>query len=77
MKRNAIEKSLANRVFILFIILLLPTFFIREYRIIKSKKEARILPAEDFSHIKLDLVDAKSFTFIVLTISTKGRAIEQ
>ena len=67
MKRNAIEKSLANRVFILFIILLLPTFFIREYRIIKSKKEARILPAEDFSHIKLDLVDAKSFTFIVLT----------
>lgn len=67
MKRNGREKSLANRLFILFIILLLPTFFIREYRIIKSKKDTRILPTDDFSHIKLDPVEDKSFTFIVLT----------
>ncbi|QVL57860.1 MAG: glycosyltransferase family 2 protein [Simkaniaceae bacterium] len=67
MKRNAREKSLANRLFILFIILLLPTFFIREYRIIKSKKETRILPADNYTHIKLDPIEVKVFTFIVLT----------
>lgn len=67
MKRNNREKSLTHRIFILFIILLLPTFFIREYRIIKSKKETKILPADNFTHIKLDPVEDKSFTFIVLT----------
>ncbi len=67
MKRNSREKSLAHNLFILFIIILLPTFFIREYRMIKSKKETRILPTDDFSHIKLDPLGGKSFTFIVLT----------
>ncbi len=67
MKRNARESSLVHRIFILFIILLLPTFFIKEYRIIKSKKETRILPADDFTHIQLDTVKDKSFTIMVLT----------
>lgn len=67
MKRNGREKSLTNRLFILFIILLLPTFFVREYRIIKSKKDSRILPVDDFSRIKLDPIEDKVFTFIVLT----------
>ena len=67
MKINGREKSLLNKIFILFIILLLPTFFIREYRIIKSKKDTKILPVDDFSHIKLDPVKDKVFTFIVLT----------
>lgn len=67
MERHSIEKSAIKRIFILFIILLLPTFFIREYRLIKSKKETRILPADHFTHIKLDPIEDKSFTFIVLT----------
>ena len=67
MKVKKNDKSLLHRVFILFIILLLPTFFVREYRLIKSKKETRILPAEDFSQVELDPVEDKSFTFIVLT----------
>ena len=66
MKRNCTEKSLSRKILILFIILLLPTFFIREYRIIKSKKETRILPVDDFAHIKLDAIEDKSFTFVVL-----------
>lgn len=45
----------------------MPTFFIREYRIIKSKKETRILPADNYTHIKLDPIEVKVFTFIVLT----------
>ena len=61
------EKSLTHRLFILFIILLLPTFFIREYRLIKSKKEIRIIPTEDFAFIEIEPDESKSFTFIVLT----------
>ncbi|MDJ0651956.1 MAG: glycosyltransferase family 2 protein [Simkaniaceae bacterium] len=34
---------------------------------IKSKKEPKILPTDDFSHRKLDPVEDKTFTFIVLT----------
>lgn len=60
-------KSLTHRLFILFIILLLPTFFIREYRLIKSKKETRIIPAEDFAFIEIEPEEDKSFTFIILT----------
>ena len=67
MKRFKREKTLFHKLFILFIILLLPTFFIREYRLIKSKKDSRILPTEDFSIIELEPHKNKSFTFIVLT----------
>jgi len=67
MKGSQRGKSLTHRLFILFIILLLPTFFIREYRLIKSKKETRIIPAEDFAFIEIEPNEDKSFIFIVLT----------
>ena len=67
MKGNKRGKSLAHRLFILFIILLLPTFFVREYRLIKSKKETRIIPAEDFAFAEIEPDEDKSFTFIILT----------
>ena len=67
MKGSQRGKSLTHRLFILFIILLLPTFFIREYRLIKSKKETRISPAEDFAFIEIEPNEDKSFIFIVLT----------
>lgn len=72
MKRNRREKSLATRLFILFIILILPMFFIREYRLIKSKKETRIIPAGDFTQVPLDPIEDKHFTFIVLTHNDAG-----
>lgn len=65
------KKSLLHRLFILFIILLLPTFFIREYRLIKSKKDTRILPIEDFSFLEVEEAEEKAFTFIVLTLNNE------
>ncbi|MCB1110220.1 MAG: glycosyltransferase family 2 protein, partial [Chlamydiia bacterium] len=37
------------------------------YRLIKSKKETRIIPAEDFAYFEVEPEEDKSFTFIVLT----------
>lgn len=51
-------------------------FFIREYRLIKSKKETRIIPAGDFTQIKLDPVEDKHFTFIVLTHNDAGTILQ-
>lgn len=76
MKRIKREKSLFHRLFILFIIILLPTFFVREYRLIKSKKETRIIPAEDFAYIEVEPDEDKTFTFIVLTHNHRD-SIEQ
>ncbi|MCB1081001.1 MAG: glycosyltransferase family 2 protein, partial [Chlamydiia bacterium] len=67
MKRNKTEKSFYHRLFILFIILILPVFFIKEYRLIKGKKDTKVLHAEDFCQTHLDPQEDKSFTFIVLT----------
>lgn len=67
MKRNKSEKSFYHRLFILFIILILPVFFIKEYRLIKGKKDTKVLHAEDFCQTHLDPQEDKSFTFIVLT----------
>lgn len=47
-------------------------FFIREYRLIKSKKETRIIPAGDFTRIELDPIEDKHFTFIVLSHNDAG-----
>lgn len=76
MNRYKREKSLVHRIFILFIILLLPVFFVREYRLIKSKKETRIFPAEDFSKVELSPIEDKEFTFIVL-IKNNASSIKQ
>ncbi|NGX50533.1 MAG: hypothetical protein K1060chlam2_00379 [Chlamydiae bacterium] len=67
MKRNKIEKSIYHRLFILFIILILPVFFIKEYRLIRAKKDTKVLSAEAFCLEHLQPYEDKSFTFIVLT----------
>ena len=67
MTKNKKEKSFYHRLFILFIILILPVFFIKEYRLIKAKKDTQVLPAEDFCQTHLQPQEDKSFTFIVLT----------
>ena len=66
MKKTKLDKIFFHRLFILFIILILPTFLIKEYWLIKAKKDSRILPAQDFFQNQLIEKKNKSFTFIVL-----------
>ena len=61
------DRSPAKRLFILFIILLLPTFFIREYQLIRSKKEVRLPLVEDFSPLAETHAEDKHFLFVVFT----------
>lgn len=67
MKHSKLDKKFFHRLFLLFIILLLPIFLIKEYRVITAKKDIRILPAQDFFQSQLLENNNKSFTFIVLT----------
>ncbi|MEM7174523.1 MAG: glycosyltransferase family A protein [Chlamydiota bacterium] len=67
MKNRKKKKNFFHRLFILFIILLLPTFLIREYKIILAKKDYRILPTREFKEIEISSNKSKSFVFIVLT----------
>ncbi len=67
MKKTKLDKVFLHRLFLLFIILILPTFLIREYWLIKAKKDNRILPAQDFFQSQLIEKKNKPFTFIVLT----------
>lgn len=66
MKLKRSGKSFFHRLFILFIILILPVFFIKEYRMIKAKKATQVLPTEDFRQMHMCAVECKKFTFIVL-----------
>lgn len=76
MKKSKLDKTFLHRLFLLFIILLLPVFLIKEYRIITAKKDTRILPAEDFFQSQLLENNNKSFTFIVLTKNNIGEIEE-
>ncbi|MBI3211532.1 MAG: glycosyltransferase family 2 protein [Simkania negevensis] len=67
MEKRKKEKSLLHRVFIFCIILALPLFIVKEYRIIRAKKQSAILPAQDFYAANYAPLKIKSFTFIVLT----------
>jgi len=67
MKNKKLDKKFFHRLFLLFIILLLPVFVFKEYRIITAKKDTRVLPAQDFFQAQLVENNNKSFTFIILT----------
>lgn len=67
MKKIKREKTLFHRLFILAIILVLPIFIFKEYRIIKAKKDTRIQPTQDFYAVELEPQEDKHFTFLVLT----------
>lgn len=67
MKNSKLDKRFFHRLFLLFIILLLPVFVVKEYRIITAKKDTRILPAQDFFQAQLVENNDKSFTLIILT----------
>lgn len=67
MKNSKLDKRFFHRLFLLFIILLLPIFVVKEYRIITAKKDTRVLPAQDFFQSQLVENNDKSFTLIVLT----------
>lgn len=67
MKPSNSEKSLFQRLFIIFIILISPLFLLREYQIIKAKMDPKINLAEDFSLMESYQNNDKLFTFIVIT----------
>lgn len=67
MRTKSRKKEIFHKVFLLFVILLLPTFLIREYKIILSKKDYRILPMKEFEEIEIGAKKSKNFVFIVLT----------
>ena len=67
MRAKLRKKEIFHKVFLLFVILLLPTFLIREYKIILSKKDYRILPMKEFEEIEIAAKKTKKFVLIVLT----------
>jgi hypothetical protein len=67
MKNSHFDKKFFHLFFLTFIILLLPLFILKEYRIIMAKKETQVLPAEDFFQAQLVENNNKRFTLIVLT----------
>jgi glycosyltransferase involved in cell wall biosynthesis len=76
MHRSKGGKSLFHRLFILFIIVILPLFIVKEYRIIKAKKDSQILPSPDFYQGIITADEYKSFVFIVLTHNS-AKSIER
>ena len=66
MKESKIDKTLFHRLFLLFIILFLPLFLIKEYKIINSKKNAKLSLLPPAQSQPIDIQD-KQFTLIILT----------
>ena len=67
MRNKRKRKSVFHRVFILFVIFILPTFLIREYKIILSKKDYRVVPKKEFRKISIQSEAKKAFVFVVIT----------
>ena len=66
MKGSKIDKTLFHRLFLLFIILSLPLFLIKEYKIINSKKNAGLSLSSPTQSQPIASQD-KQFTLIILT----------
>ena len=67
MRPSHSEKSLLQRIFIIFIIVISPLFLWKEYQIIKGKMDFKMPPTEEFCLMEPFQKNDKLFTFIVLT----------